>query len=396
MELQDYAAALRRNWATWLGLTLAGVLAALAVVLIAPPSFEATAQVFVASTREENSGWQFVSERVGSYPDIAESRTVLEPVIDGLDLDEDFADLRGRVSATNPPDTSQIDISVTHVDPEVAADIANAVADRFQSVVEQLERPRDSASPVNLTVTDPATASATPVFPVPGLILPLGAVVGLGLGLAAAVWRGHRDTRVYRPEDVRAAWGTDGDRLAVLASPARRRDRGLDGRPQALLARRLEPLAADRLVRVVALTPGTDEAIARAFVENLADELARWGVPVTVGTKPPTGTGPDSAGVHVAWATRLTPMRDWRGTAPDCDVVVVAECGRTEEDDLRELRSVLEVTGVRTLAVVLVGRLRGGSRVPAGAGTDEPSAKTTAKTTAPSGARRADMPVAGR
>src|SRR5688572_21528063 len=116
MELRDYLLALRRYWTTWLGVTGAALLVALGVVLISPPSYQATAQVFVASLGEGTSGSQFVNQRVTSYPDVARSSAVLGPVIEDLDLAESVADLRARVSASNPAETSQIDIAVTDAD----------------------------------------------------------------------------------------------------------------------------------------------------------------------------------------------------------------------------------------------------------------------------------------
>ena len=237
MELRDYGTALRRYWATWIGLALAGVLVALTVVLVSTPTYQATAQVFVASTGGEGtSGAQFVNQRVTTYPDVARSRTVLGSVIEELGVEESVADLRARVAAVNPPDTSQIDISVSDEDPEEAAAIADAVAQEFGLAVEVLERTRDGVSPVDLTVTDPATVPTSPVFPQPALLLLLGLVVGLALGAAAAVVRSRTDTRLYTEDDVRSAWGAGAEDLPVHAPSAGRRGRG---RPATLLARRL-------------------------------------------------------------------------------------------------------------------------------------------------------------
>ncbi|MDP9428810.1 MAG: Wzz/FepE/Etk N-terminal domain-containing protein, partial [Actinomycetota bacterium] len=216
MELRDYGVALRRHWKTGVGMTLACLLAAGVVVLATPVTYRATAQVFVASTGEGTSGAQFVNQRVTSYPDVARSRTVLDPVIESLGLDESFADLRARVEATNPLETSQIDIAVTGRDAAEATRVADAVAEEFGTVVEQLERPPGGRSPVDLTVTDPATVPTSPASPQTGLLLTLGLVVGLALGAAAAVVRSRVDGTLHSAEDVRAAWGPADD-VPVLA-----------------------------------------------------------------------------------------------------------------------------------------------------------------------------------
>src|SRR5919112_253032 len=146
MELRDYGVALRRHWGIGVSVALACLLAAVVVVLATPATYRATAQVFVASTGEGTSGAQFVNQRVTSYPDVARSRAVL---------------------------------------------------DEFGTVVEQLERPTGAPSPVDLTVTNPATVPTSPASPQTGLLLALGLVVGLALGAAAAVTRAPPDSRLH-------------------------------------------------------------------------------------------------------------------------------------------------------------------------------------------------------
>ena len=361
MELRDYLLALRRYWTTWVGVTVAALLVALGVVLISPPSYQATAQVFVASLGEGTSGSQFVNQRVTSYPDVARSSAVLGPVIEDLGLAESVAALRSRVSASNPADTSQIDIAVSDADAERAAEVANAVAERFGTVVEQLERPGTGETPVELTVTDPATVPASPVAPAPGLLLPLGLLVGLALGVAAAVVRSRLDTRLYTGDDVRSAWGADGSELTVHAPSADRRRNPLAGRPVTLLARQLEPLAEDRPLQVVVLSPALDgEPAARRLVDEVRDELTGWGVPVevtvSVATAPAQGGRP---GVQLAVGTPEASLREWRRIAREHDgVVLTVEPGRVDRAELEEIRSILGTAGIQPLAVVISSRRR--------------------------------------
>ncbi|SEO79126.1 YveK family protein [Trujillonella endophytica] len=355
MELSDYGAALRRFWATWVGITLAGLFAALLVVWAVPPTYTATAEVFVASTVEGTNGSQFVNQRVTSYPDVARSQTVLGPVIDDLGLSGSVTGLRADVEAVNPPDTSQIHVSVTDRDPSRAAAVANAVAERFSRTIEDLEQREDGVSPVSLTVTDPATVPGSPVFPVPGLLLGLGLVVGLALGVAVAVLRSRLDTRLHSEDDVRAAWGSGGDDLDVLVSPTGRR-RTVRG-PVTTLAHRLEP-DDDASVRtlVVAAASPDDADLAHDFVTDLATEMVAGGTPVAVtdadGENP---SAAPTAQVRLTTASVLAPAREWRRlTRENEGVVLVATAGRARADDLREARSLLAAAGATLLCVVLL------------------------------------------
>jgi capsular polysaccharide biosynthesis protein len=362
MELRDYGVALRRHWGIGVSVALACLLAAVVVVLATPATYRATAQVFVASTGEGTSGSQFVNQRVTSYPDVARSRAVLDPVIRSLGLDESFADLRERVEATNPLETSQIDIAVTGRDAAEAARVADAVAEEFGTVVEQLERPAGAASPVDLTVTNPATVPTSPASPQTGLLLALGLVVGLALGAAAAVARARLDGRLHSAEDVRAAW-QGADDVPVVARPSgRARRSALAGDPVAVLARRLAARAEDRPVSVALVSPSPD-LVPWSLAEELAGRLRATGLSTAVVDPAGNDTGDAAARVRLSVVSPLLALQDWRRLTPTTDVVVAVGRGKAQRVDLAELGTILTGAGIRPLALVLT-RIRSGGATP--------------------------------
>ena len=375
MELKDYLAALRRYWTIWAGVTLAALAAALVVVLSTTPTYEASSTVYVAAASDDGpSGAQFIKQRVTSYPDVARSEAVLGPVIADMGLTTSVAALRDQVSADSPLESSQIEITVTDTDAVQAAAIANAIADEFRRTVEELESPSGGDTPVSLTVTDPANVPSAPVAPQPALLLGLGLVVGLALGAAVAVLRSRTDTRVHTEDDVRDAWGADGAELAVLTALRRHRRAGrLAGSAASLVARRLAAPVGSAPVRAVVLGVDPEEAhrVACGFAEDVSGELVDGGVPTNV-----VGAvgGPAKAArpfeVQLATATPQVPLSQWRSIAERYDgVVLVAESGRVDGADLREVRAILSTTGARLLAVVLLprrsARLRPGRRTTA-------------------------------
>jgi capsular polysaccharide biosynthesis protein len=364
MELRDYVTALRRYWGTWAAVTLVALAAALGVVLGVQPTYTTTAQVFVASSGDGTGGSQFVNQRVPTYPDVARSQTVLGPVIDELSLTESVTDLRSRIETVNPPDTSQVDISVTDRDPGRAAAVANAVAERFSTTVEDLEQRQDGVSPVDLTVTDPATVPSTPVFPAPALLLGLGLFVGLTLGAAAAVLRSRTDTRLYTEDDVRTAWGSGADELVVHSGGnRRRRRRRTAGGPVAMLARQLEPLDDGGRVRAVLLPVSPDQpGTAQHLVAGLTTELGDRGTPVVVpGPAGAVPAAPSPAGVQLTVGSALAPAREWRRLARATDgTVLVVTAGQTDAADLREARAVLAAAGAGVFSVVVLPPVRPG------------------------------------
>jgi capsular polysaccharide biosynthesis protein len=375
MELRDYLAVLRRYWTIWVGVTLAAVAVALIVVLSTTPTYSARATVYVAAAgADETSGAQFIERRVTSYPDVARSEAVLGPVIADMGLDVSVADLRSRVSADSPLESSQIDITVSDTDAERVAATTNAIAGEFRRTVEELESPAGGDSPVSLTVTDPANVPSDPVSPQAGLFLGLGLVVGLALGAAAAVLRSRTDKRVHTEDDVRSAWGDGGGDVAVLTSPRQQRRAGrLAGGPSSLVARRLAVAAGSTPVRAVVLgvDPEDDHQVARTFAQQVSRELVDGGVSADVtGAVGGPAKGATSSQVQLSTATPRVPLAEWRSIAERYDgVVLVAESGRVDGADLREIRAILTTAGARLLAVVLLprrsSRLRVGRRTAA-------------------------------
>lgn len=356
MELRDYIAALRQHGRLGLGITLAALVVALAVVGLSPRSYSATAQVFVSSSTDGGSS-QFVSQRVTSYPDVAVSAAVLGPASERLATSTTVRELRAQVAASNPPDTSQIDIVATTGDAASATAVANAVAAEFADVVEELEQSASGRSPVSLTVTNPATEPTGPASPQTLYVLALGAVLGLFLGAAAAIVRSRVDTRVHRAADVRDLGGEE----PVLSTPGGRARPGrLSGRPAVTLARRLEARAEAAPVRVSFLcpTPGERPA-ARSLAAEVATELTALGVPTVLDGRAVGAPGPDGPRVTLEVADPLASLRTWRSVATTSDgVVLVLPSGQVEVAELQEVRTVLADAGLPVLATVVTPRTR--------------------------------------
>jgi capsular polysaccharide biosynthesis protein len=379
MELKDYLAVLRRHWVVWTGTTVVGALVALLVLAQTPKSYEATATVFASVSPSIPNNSSFVQSRVKSYPDLVDSAAVLRPVLAGLDLDETLADLRARVSATNPVDTTQLLVTVDGPDPRRAAAIANAVAQQFADVVEELETPSSGDQPIHLTLADPAVAPTFPSSPVPLYVLVLGILIGLFLGLAGAVVHSRLDPTLHGEDDLRRALD-DNDTSALIVQPnGRSRRSALTGHPAVTLARRLELRAEERPIRVVLLSPSPAEMRATgAFADQVADVLSGRGLRATVtGLERGTGTvGHEGPRVRLQVVDPLVPLRVWTEVAERGDgVVLVVARGRVEGRELREMRSVLRSAGITPLAVALVPhRLRRLPKPTGRSGNDTPAA----------------------
>lgn len=211
MTLHDYIRILHKNWILILLTTLVGVGAGALASFLTPPTYQTSTQLYVSVRTSENAatgdlvqGTTFARQIVASYVDIVDTAIVLEPVVDDLGLDLTARQLSGKISATSPLNTVLIDITVSDRDPQLAADIANAVGTSFTAVVQdELESPAaDGTSPIQITTVQPATAPTTPVSPRTPLNLALGALLGLALGVGIAVLRVVLDTRIHSAHDI--------------------------------------------------------------------------------------------------------------------------------------------------------------------------------------------------
>ena len=195
----------------------------------ASPKYTAKAQIIATfnSTQEngkstdiaqQNIGGTYISSQITSYPTLAVTETVLQPVIDELHLDESVKDLTKQLTVDNPSNTAFVDISATDGNAEQAAAIANAVAKSLQNVVENdLYVNNNGQSPIKVSIVQKADVPDEPSSPIvqkanvpdaPSspktvLYLAVGVVLGLIVGVFAALLKDLLSTKIEETSDVR-------------------------------------------------------------------------------------------------------------------------------------------------------------------------------------------------
>ncbi|WP_109505953.1 polysaccharide biosynthesis tyrosine autokinase [Nocardioides speluncae] len=216
MTLASLVRTLRKRWLMVVALAVAGVLAAAGATALMPKEYAATSTSFVSLTSRGQGGAdlyqnsQFTLTRVGSYPEMVHSPEVLEPVIGDLGLKLTPQQLRPKVTAVNPTGTILLKVQVINTSPELATELANAIADRLGDLIEETETPAAAGakSPVKVTNVIPARVPTGPASPRPALNLTFGLLLGLALGVAAAVLRERLDTRVRSAADIETRTGS--------------------------------------------------------------------------------------------------------------------------------------------------------------------------------------------
>lgn len=243
---------LRRRWLTVVSAVLLCLLVAAALTARAQERYEATAQLFVSVVLPDDPASlgavnTFTTARVQSYVSLASAPDVTDYVARELALPESGAALGRRVTANAPADKLIVNIGVSDTSAERVAVTANALARRFVTVVEGLERTAGGgASPVRVTLTRPAQQPAAPVSPRPRLNLALALLAGALLGFGAARARDALDDGVQDADQLETLTGLPvlgvlpHDRaLAHAAAPPAS---GLSGRSLAVAVAGLELL----------------------------------------------------------------------------------------------------------------------------------------------------------
>jgi capsular exopolysaccharide synthesis family protein len=201
LDLQGYLRVLRKRWKVILVSVVLAVSAGGAVTAATPVKYEASAQLFVAldtagDTSALAQGNTFAAARVQSYTSIATSPAVLQPVIDQLRLGMTVQQLAAEVVADAPLNKVLINIHVTDHSPQLATNVANAVAEQFSATVAGLDRARNTVSVVKLTVTHPAEVPNVPVAPRPAANVALALFLGMAVGFGIALLREALDNTV--------------------------------------------------------------------------------------------------------------------------------------------------------------------------------------------------------
>jgi polysaccharide biosynthesis transport protein len=207
MDLKDFLHAVRTRWGHLLGGLLLGLLVAGALTWTTTPQYASSTRLFVSSTASATDavldGNQLSQQRMASYAQLISGETLAARVVDDLDLDLTPAELADQVSVRTAPDTVILDVAVTSTSPTGARDIAASLARQFVAQVDELETASGAiASPIRVSVVQPALLQRDAVSPDAARNLSLGAVLGLLLGLVVLLIRSRMDSAVRDRRDV--------------------------------------------------------------------------------------------------------------------------------------------------------------------------------------------------
>jgi len=167
------------------------------------PMYQAKVTVYVNNTASgqqvdyvSNANLATSQRLVNTYINIIESDTVLEKVAEASGMEITAGQIRGMMSAKQVDDTELFDVFVIHADPELAAQLANAVAKVAPGEIE------DFVEGSSTKIIDYAKVPVQPVSPNVSRNCVLGAMMGVVVALVYLTLRFLLDVRIKDEEDL--------------------------------------------------------------------------------------------------------------------------------------------------------------------------------------------------
>lgn len=203
IELKEYFAIIKKRfWIIALITTIAIIVSAAISFFILKPVYQANTTLIVNTEKNEETqvitGDQFnVTQKLAvTYGEIITSRSVINPVIKNLGLEETYDELVKKINVSPVKDTQIINISVQDINPKKARDIANKIPEVFTKEAKRITKTND------IQVIDKAILPEEAVKPNKIMNIAISAVLGMMIGLFIVFLIEYLDNGLKTPQDI--------------------------------------------------------------------------------------------------------------------------------------------------------------------------------------------------
>lgn len=207
VDLRDYLDILRARWKLIMVTTLVGVMAAAIASMLATPMYQSCTTRFVsandgtANLGTAYTGSLFTQQRVKSYVEAVTSTPVMQSVVEELGVPLTPEAVAAKIDVNNPLDTVNLEICTTDANPEQAQRITSVAAEQFEAYVDSIEVPLENGqSFIKISEVSAPSLPTSPVSPRTTINIALGFLVGMAVGVGAAVLLETLDTRIKSVE----------------------------------------------------------------------------------------------------------------------------------------------------------------------------------------------------
>ena len=189
----------RKAWAIVLAMIVMGGIAFGVTYNFIEPTYQASVKVYVNNTNQGNttmtqSDVNLQRTLVQTYIVTLKSRTTLNEVIKQADLDYDFEELSGMISAEAVNSTEVFEVTVVSKDAKEAAEIANTIAEVLPSRISEI------IENSSVKILDYAIINNEPVSPSYVKNVAIGALAGAVVAVALIFLQFVLDNKIHSEE----------------------------------------------------------------------------------------------------------------------------------------------------------------------------------------------------
>ncbi|MDQ0482428.1 YveK family protein [Guptibacillus hwajinpoensis] len=172
------------------------------------PIYQTSTQILVNQKADKENAFDYNQvktnvELINTYSVIIKSPTILDQVVDDLNLDLSTGALNEKISVSNAQNSQVVSIDVKDPDPTQAVKIANTTASVFEKEISSI------MNVDNVSVLSKANFEGTPspVNPNPVLNMAIALVVGLMVGVGLAFLLEYLDNTIKDEDDIEKLLG---------------------------------------------------------------------------------------------------------------------------------------------------------------------------------------------
>lgn len=189
----------RKAWAIVLAMVVMGGIAFGVTYNFIEPEYQSSVKVYVNNTNQNNSTMtqsdvNLQRTLVQTYIVTLKSRTTLNEVIKQADLDYNFEELSGMISAQAVDNTEVFEVTVVSKDAKEAAEIANTIAEVLPTRISEII---ESSS---VKILDYAIINNEPVSPSYIKNIAIGALAGAVVAVALIFLQFVLDNKIHSEE----------------------------------------------------------------------------------------------------------------------------------------------------------------------------------------------------
>ena len=204
ISLKELLQTLRKRLALILAISLTAVIiSAVVSFFFLTPIYQASTQLLVNQKKNDQvmlntNELQTNLQLINTYNVIIKSPAILDIVAKDLGTGLTASQINGKITVGSEADSQVVNISVQDEDPNMAAEIANTIANVFSTEIVNIMNVDNVSILAKATVTD----GQAPIKPQPLLNIAIALVVGLMAGVGLAFLLEYLDNTVKNEQDV--------------------------------------------------------------------------------------------------------------------------------------------------------------------------------------------------